>query len=708
MRLPRPVASPCAFALVLTSAVLAVAQTPPAAPVAAPDAAPKYAETVQVTATRVPEPVGEVPTSIQVVSAEELRDRGVVDLRGALALLAGVDVAPGGDNGPAASVPEFWGLKEFDAFLLVVDGVPWGGAFNPALASLDLADVERIEVQRGPAPVMYGATSFVGVVQVVRRAPGGRGARLAASFGSYGSGAGALATHLPSWAGFDSSLAAGFERQGFADERTSFEKGHLLWRNRRAAGAGVFSFDVDGTLLRQEPASPTPRAGRELTPLVPTDSNQNPLGAYLDEDRISTRLGYERSAGFGGWTSTLSFTHSGQKQYRGFLTSLSGGPDNAAGFRAHIDQNDLYADTHLSLTSRARWRSVVGADYTFGRADAEGDTFTYGVNLDGSGAPSSIPPGAERGIGDTRHFFGLYANVEWTPSPAWRLEAGARLNHTREERGEGEAEAGGDEAEGRRSDTKPSGGVGVTFTPWSRGHDAVRLFANAKSTFKPAAIDFNLAENEAEGEGGGILEPETARSVEAGLKAEALGGTLRLEAAGFLMDLDNMVIAQSVGGLPALANAGQTRLEGVELSADWRLVRALALRGSYAYHDARFRDYLTEFDGVPTQLEGKRLEMSPNHRAALALSWSPARGPFGSAELGYTGSRYLNKRNTALAESFLTLGGLVGFRTDRLEIRLAGRNLTDRRDPVAESELGDAQYYRLFPRRVDLAATVRF
>ncbi|MCX6943422.1 MAG: MFS transporter, partial [Opitutales bacterium] len=41
-------------------------------------------------------------------------------------------------RGPAGSAPGFWGLREVDAFLLVVDGVPYGGAFNPALASLDL------------------------------------------------------------------------------------------------------------------------------------------------------------------------------------------------------------------------------------------------------------------------------------------------------------------------------------------------------------------------------------------------------------------------------------------------------------------------------------------------------------------------------------------------------------------------------------------
>jgi TonB family protein len=56
---------------------------------------------------------------------------GARDLRSALSSAIGVEIAPGGDSGPASSVPDFWGLKEFDAFLLVVDGVPWGGAFNP-------------------------------------------------------------------------------------------------------------------------------------------------------------------------------------------------------------------------------------------------------------------------------------------------------------------------------------------------------------------------------------------------------------------------------------------------------------------------------------------------------------------------------------------------------------------------------------------------
>ena len=694
---------PLALALLLLSPELARAQAPQPTPTP-----PVYSESVQVTASRVPEGTSAVPESIQVVTAQELRDRGATDLKSALALVAGVDVAPGGDNGPASSVPEFWGLREFDAFLLVVDGVPWGGAFNPALGTLDLEDVERIEVQRGPAPVMYGATSFVGVIQVVRRAPGQKGTRVQASGGSHASGSAGVATSLPRWAGFDSSLVADFERMGFEDERSSFKKTHLLWRNRRALGSGTLSFDLDGTVLRQEPASPTPRVGRVLTDRVPIDSNQNPDGAFLDEDRYFGRFGYERPVGTARWATTLSFTHSGQHQFRGFLTEVSSVFPNARGFRAAIDTNDLYFDSHLAWTKSPHLRLVAGADWLFGKAEAEGDTFDYGVGLDGSGAPSDIPLGEERAIRDTRNFLGLYGNLEWLPVEPVRFDLGLRLNHTAEERGDGEkAEAaGGGEPEGKRGDTRLSGGIGVTWTAWKAGADRLVAFAHWKNTFKPAAIDFNLAESDAGG--GGILEPETSNSYEAGVKNELLDHRLRLELAGFLTDIDNLVVAQAIDGLPSLANAGQVRLKGLELSVVGRAYGQLYLRGSYGLHDARFRDYLTEFDGVPTQLAGNRFEMSPHHLAALGVGWSPAQGVFASGELSYVGSRYLNKRNTALADSYATLAALVGWRHGRYEVRLSGRNLTDQRDPVAESELGDAQYYRLFPRHFDVAGSVRF
>jgi len=185
---PRParlLAAACLMPGLLCPAGVFAAETPQPTPTSSLE------EHVQVTATRIPEKTGTTPVSITVITRDDLIRRGAYDLRSALSLATGLDIAPGGDGGPAGYVPEFWGLKEFDAFLLAVDGVPWGGAFNPALTTLDLNDVDRIEILRGAAPVMYGATSFVGVINVIHRAPGEGGPTLRTAAGSYGSGSAA-------------------------------------------------------------------------------------------------------------------------------------------------------------------------------------------------------------------------------------------------------------------------------------------------------------------------------------------------------------------------------------------------------------------------------------------------------------------------------------------------------------------------------------
>jgi len=61
-----------------------------------------------------------------------------------------------------------------------------------------------------------------------------------------------------------------------------------------------------------------------------------------------------------------------------------------------------------------------------------------------------------------------------------------------------------------------------------------------------------------------------------------------------------------------------------------------------------------------------------------------------------------------VADGFAILGLGAGYRTPRWELRVDGRNLTDRRDPISESEIGDAQYYLMPSRRVDVSFAVRF
>jgi outer membrane receptor protein involved in Fe transport len=665
-------------------------------------------ERVEVTATKYPANPDEIPQSMTIVDGKDLRDRGATDLRSALALVAGVDIAPGGDGGPASAVPEMWGFREFDAYLLVVDGVPWGGAFNPQLATLSLQDVERIEILRGAAPAMYGATSFIGVIHVIRTAPGQGTNVVGAGAGSHGSGSIASSFDLPSWAGFASRLTIDAEKRDDSDPRTNLERGHLLWRNRRGiTGGGEVYFNLDGTWLNQEPASPVPRTGAVLATNVPLDANYNPRGAKIDPRRGALSGGFAIPEAYGVLSGIVSYAHTSSSALRGFVTDPTGQVFQATGERSKTGIDEVYLDAHVELTNVPKTKVVAGVDYMYGRGRLDGGEINYAISSDGSHPPDedTIQDDTDAHITDTRNFGGVYGYAAWTPAVRWRLEGGLRLNLTDERRttslddfSANTSERGNDSL----GETRMGGSAGVTFTAWSFGVDDVRIFADYRNTYKPAAVDFGL---DAASQ---ILEPETSQSVELGVRTGLYDRRLELELSAFDMELHDLVVPTVVGGQPALENAGAERFQGIELEARGRLPYDIVLRAAGSLHDARFLDYVRDFDGVPTQLRGNRQEMTPRYLAGAGILYAPAKGFIAHADAAFTGSRYLNKRNTALAPQFTTWGMGVGWRADRWEVRLDGTNLGDRRDPVAESELADASYYRLEARRVGLTFQWRF
>ncbi len=543
-------------------------QTQNPAPASNPGALPAVAEKIEVTATRVPEDVEPVPASITVIGGEELKARGVTDLAGALSTVAGVAIAPGGDNGPASSIPELWGLREFDAFLLVVDGVPWGGAFNPALPDLDLTDVDRIEVLRGSAPVMYGATSFVGVIQVLHRQAGTAGGTVRGSIGSYGSGDLAAAAPLPQVGDYRQSLSVHGERQGFRDDRA---------------------------------ASPIPRDGTRLTPLVPLDSNQNPRGAHVDDDRFHLTTGYDTKLASGSWSTTLAVTHLTRGVGRGFLENFAGTDPDDHGIRQHLATNDVYFDSHIAFDISRELRLIAGVDHLFGQAHNASSDWDYFQNVNGTNPPNiaSFAAFGATDLRDTRNFSGLYAQTEWTPQPRFRLQLGARLNHTYESLDATSVSfptpaanvAPKDVSVGPGSDkrtvTRASGAAGASYLVWQQeGAEGIWLYGDYRNTFKPAALDFGPDVN------GVVLEPETSQSYEAGLKGRGFGG-FDWEVSVFQMSFSNLVVGQvDPNGLGHLVNAGRERFKGFELETEYRFSRDAVLRAVYSYHDARFRDFI--------------------------------------------------------------------------------------------------------------------
>ena len=651
---------------------------------------------------------------ITVIDGAELRARGVRDLRTALSLVAGVDIAPGGDAGPAGSVPGLWGLREFDAFLLVVDGIPSGGAFNPALTTLDLTDVERIEVLRGAAPVMYGATSFVGVIQVIHYAAGSTPSTATLGAGTRSTGIASISGNLPDWGAFKQSLSANASTNEFSQDRSGVDLAHVLYRSAGDTELGKMHFDLDATALRQDPYSPHPVEDGMLSARFPLDANVNPTDARQDQNKLQFNAGLNRDTGVGEWITTFSVDHSDGHNTRGFLRddfAEDGVTHNADGFRQSVELTDAYFDTFIATHPSADVTWTFGFDWLYGNGKQNSDNFEYGVLPSGANAPDShgIEIDESTQLKDRRNFAGLYTQVDWKPGERWDVVVGLRLNHT-EEHSAGEeidrhADPGTppDTSSDERSKSQPSGVVGASYALWTDGGNRLTVFADYRNTYKPAAIDFGP---EAEGD---ILKPETADSWEAGFKGQLLDGQFDWEFSYFHLNFNNLVIPEDVGGLPSLANGGKERFTGAEIEGDYRLTKDFRVRATYAYHDARYtdREVLLD-DGGTVNYAGNRLEASPQNLAALGLIYTPVLGFEGSVVWNYVGKRFLDQENQTPVGSYTTVDAGVGYHFQTWELRLDGYNLTDRRDPVAISELGDGQAYRLPGRTVLLSAIFQF
>ena len=652
---------------------------------------------ITITATRIPEPVDRVPASVSTVAAAELRARDSRDMASALGLVPGVEAPAGGDSGPSSSVPAFWGLREFDAFLLVMDQVPWGGAFNPAITTLNLNDVERVEVLKGAAPVMYGATSFVGVVHVLHYPAGEASDEASVALGSYGSARGAAAFALPQVGDYRQSFAADGEHLGFADGREKISDGRLLYRGALDLGRGQLRVDANVSIVRDVPPSPVIRAGSALTTLTPINANFNPSDAALDEDKYQLALDYTRPTDWGTWETLASVSRSHVDDVRAFLhPDLSGDADTQNQNRSISDD---YFDTHLA-GELGPVSLLLGADllYGYGRQVTLNGNTAYTAPLDGSLVPpptTQLPVNEVGFVADKRLFAGQYAQLDWKPDARWDLLVGVRLNEANEDKLASDLtlppftslEEYAQESDSRNI-TRPTETAGVSYRAWSAGRDELVMYADFRNAFKPAALDFGPDYQPA------VLLPETARSYEVGLKGAAADGRLAWQAEAFRLDFNNLVVATESG---FLTNAAGERLQGGELELRYSPTRDLTVAANYAYHDAHFTQYQF-FDGDAgnyVNVAGNELPLSPHQLASAGVLFQPPHGLNGSLVLNYVGRRYLDEENIAPAGGYTRIDATLGYRFGHYEVDLEGTNLSDQRPPVSASEFGSESFYLL-------------
>ena len=146
----------------------ALAQETPRAPVTALDA-------VTVTATRNENTVGNVPATVTVIDSKEIDERNVNNIRDLIRYEPGVSVG----NSPARAGTGSYVIRGIgeNRVLITVDGVrvpdfpanSQPGTYNRDY--VDLENVKRVEIVRGPASSLYGSDAIGGVVAYITKDP---------------------------------------------------------------------------------------------------------------------------------------------------------------------------------------------------------------------------------------------------------------------------------------------------------------------------------------------------------------------------------------------------------------------------------------------------------------------------------------------------------------------------------------------------------
>ncbi len=695
--------------------------TPAPGVVALPQLEPVNEEVV-VSATKISQEPIDIPGDITVVSGDELRRRGTTTLAEALTDVVGLDTMDGSDNGPRIPNVGLFGIKEFDALMFMVDGVPVGGPFNPNLAQIPIENIDHIEITRGPQGTLYGVSAFAGMVQVFTKQNRGVGEAWGSAtlggFGAFDQVYGQANAGMQVNEDLSLNISGLLQRGDGWQQRTDLKRDQLLVSANQKWGESKLGVSVLYFRDTNFWGSPQPvEAGQPVPGFLPND-NYAVGGARIDHHTIGVFTNFStpisRAVTF---ENVLGFMQDTGDSIRSWTNSYEGATATAEGIALYPTETTVYEDAHVVANFQAagQHKLVGGAALTWGKTTAAGHGFDFELQV--TPVPvvpnyGDIPYGDNRNFNDERTFVGIYANDQWTPVWWFTLSAGARYDFTSETLHVFQQEIGDpnldvvDETSGADRWSGNVGGLFRTIPNPVGVLDAANVYVSWKSNFKPAAPNLSEAES-AE-----ILKPETVTGEEIGVKTSWLDNTLSFNVTAYHYLFDNMVVSiQSPSGEPALTNAGTQRFQGVEFELGYVMpfLKDLRFYGGYAHHDSRYVHFsFFTPDGQYRVVDGKRLELDPRDLWNFKFVMAPAEGLGGFVALRHQNHRPLNRRNTFYTPAFYVLDAGVSFGFHDFLLSVAGRNLTDSRPYATESEIGDSQFYVAPPRGVTAQLTYRF
>jgi len=635
-----------------------------------------YAVSSTLTATKTDTPIQETPASIQVIPAQVMEDQKTPRMKDVLENVSGVRPNQSIGSGNRFIIRGFPDLgKTYRNGLLATS--PSGFPFE-----MDTANIDSIEVLKGPASILYGRIEPGGMINVTTKRP------LTATHGALEQQFGSYSFYRTLWdvggAITDSKslsvrFSGGYQNSGsFRDfnfiDRKVFNPS-VTWRPTERT-----TLTVDVEVLKQDfrADSGIPVIGNRPAPVPISRSYGDPNTPISFTNK--THIGFNLDHAFNeSWKLTNRFLSS-------FIDaeSIWANPAPAFGNALQADGRTLnrnifgqtsyvrtYA-TNLDLTGTftvagTQHKLLVGMDYTRAATDygiygnfTSGnpalaiDIFnpTYGIapSLFTAARETTDRPGRNISVFHEQ-WYGLYLQDQITLWKTLHLLVGGRYDWAEVARGTAgnfdQASANVDGVTRKDSRFNPRVGLLYDLTPW------LAMYGNYVTSF---GANNGVSSNNQP------FPPQTGKQQEVGFKADLFEHRLNATLAFYHLTRNNLVTPDLASGDPlARLVVGEQRSQGVEFDMTGRVTNALSVIGSYAYTD-------TKVTKDNSGLQDKRLPGVPLHGGSLWLKYDFAElsGPAKGVSVGFgayvSGSRHGDIQNTFTLPGYVRLDGFAAYR----------------------------------------------
>lgn len=598
-------------------------------------------ETLVVTAERRAEPLIGAPYAASALSGDEIRRLGGRSFQDIVSQLPGVSATNLGSGRDKIFIRGFsdgaFTGKTQSTVGLYLDEVPV--TYDAPDPDLRLADIERVEVLRGPQGTLYGSGSIGGILHIVTARPDPSGVGGAVSVEGSITQDGAGSSGLEAWVNLPLPNGVGAVRGvAYSDESGGYiDNDELGLRDvnysRRSGGRLAALVDLPGrwSLLTRFAHQSINTADSQYTQGAGTLARDGAVREPHDNDFTELATTLAHAGGRAELKLSLAVIDH-QLDTRHDATGAFPPMDPAGRLAVDDGQSVRLWLAEAQLVSAAPGRSRWLAGLFLSRADEHDD---------GRLGP---PSGEVRQLlyrrRDVLSEAAAYGEVAYDVTDRLTLTGGGRLFADRvDSRADDPAPAAGPGFRGRRTDQGFAGKLRVAYA-WAP--DRV-IYAQVQDGYRPGGFnDPALADLRGPGEVFALtFRPDRLRNYEIGGEAPLFDRRLVLRAAIFHADWRDLQTDQFLAsGLPFTVNVGDGSATGMEAEAVWRPDARLQLRANVTLEDPQLTRTTALFPAQPDV----GLPGVPSQMGALDLRYRRPLGDFQaelSAEAAYVGRSYL-------------------------------------------------------------------